>query len=123
MDAKKKDDPEKKMHDIQKKIDEVLTLLSMPVDRDRASEELESRKERHAKTRGDQELAFLRNSKYKNLAITKHSQANLELIESLQQVQKFEEYPRNLLKHLDTLTDKLLNVVQSLSKKRKRDDD
>lgn len=114
------DDAEQRMREIQKKIDDVLELLALQTDREAVQEELQNSQERHSRTRGSQELAFVKGSKHKNLCITQHSHANLELVQALKKMQKFEEYPRNLLKHLDTLTDKLLAVVQELPAKKRK---
>jgi hypothetical protein len=103
---------EKMIMDIEQRIEGVLELLGIKNKVNDIDEEVtKKRKVRHA-SKNNKELTWCKGSKSNNIAITKHSQGNMELIEAIKTKKKFSEHPEDLLKHLDTLTDRLLTVIE-----------
>lgn len=111
---------EKKIKDIEHKIEEVMELLALP--KDLLERKFEDILDTHKNTRNSKELAFMpaKGGKHKNLAVRQHSKANLDLIEAIRTRRRFLEHPDNLLEHLDKLTDKLLQLVQTQGTNKKR---
>jgi hypothetical protein len=111
---------EELIRELEQKIEEVLELLSTQKDVDQSLDELTSKHHEKRKHTGDSESTWLQHKKHKNIAVSKHSQTNLDLIEAWKQHKQFMEHPKDLLKHLDRLTERLLNVVERYSKRGKK---
>lgn len=108
---KEKSEQDKKINDIEKRIEEVMDLLALP--KDIFEQDFNRVLANHAKTRQKTELAYVSGSKHKNLTVREHAKGNLDLVKALRTKQKYDNHPVDLLSHLDSLTDKLLLLVQA----------
>jgi site-specific DNA-cytosine methylase len=110
------------MRELEQKIDKVIELLESQKTREETERNLAEKSELKRKHTGNQELAWLsqNRSKKKRIAVTQHAQSNLDLIDAWQEHQKFMEHPKDLLRHLERLTDKLLEVVQRCALRNKK---
>lgn len=119
--TEKQKEEEKMIREIEGKIEEVIELLSLQKDFNGSQRDLQRTQSMHQKTRNNMDLLFLHKHKqHKNVAVTKHAHGNLELIEALKMHQKFSDHPVDLLSHLDTLTDRLLLLIQKQCKGKKK---
>ena len=115
-DAQKEE--EKMIKEIEGKIDEVIELLSLQKDFSTIQKDFQMTQDMHGRTRGDKDLTFMKKDKAKNIAVTKHAHWNLEMVEATRLKKKFSQHPVDLLSHLDSLTDRLLMLVQKQSKRK-----
>lgn len=104
--------------EIEEKIEEVVELLSLRKDVFSAKTDLESMRVQHGQTRGSKEQTWLQHKTHKNIAVSKHARGNLDLLAAMREYKKFTKHPIDLLKHLDELTDRLLEVAQRQFKRR-----
>lgn len=113
MEQTQEEKDEQTIRDIEQRIEEVMELLSFQknIDKEVAMKKAQSQKNKNSK-----ELAWAPHGKHKNIAITKHSHGNMELIDIIKTKKKFLAHPEDLLGHLDKLTDKLLTVVERWSR-------
>ena len=108
------------IQEIERKIEDVVELLALRKDVDEVDDDLETKSAEKEKHKNTKELAWLPHKTHKNIAVNKHTKTTMELIQSLKHKQKLLDNPANLLKHLDTLTERLLTVVKRQCKKSKK---
>lgn len=110
----KQKEEEQMIREIEAKIEDVIDLLSLQKDFHGSKRDLEKTLDSHQQSRNNKELTYMRkdSSKHKHVAITKHAQGNMDLVEAMKMHKRFSEHPIDLLSHLDTLTDKLVLLIQ-----------
>lgn len=108
---------EELIREIEQQIEEVVELMATRKNKDHSAQEvleMDDMRERHVNN-GMQ--VFMGHKKHKSVSVSKHCHWNLQYIESLKQDFKFRKYPRNLQKHLQTLSDRLLVVMKRKDKR------
>lgn len=119
MEKTQEEKDEQMIKDIEKKIEVVVELLALQKDVDDVDKELECMQTEKEKSKNSKDMAWLPHKSHKNVAINKNAKMNMDLIKTLQHRKKLSDNPSDLLKHLDTLTERLLVVVQRQCKRPK----
>lgn len=119
------EEDEELIRELEQKIELVIELLETKKDRESSLEDLKLKHGNKRQHTGNKELTWLVDSKSKKqklIGVSKHSHTNLELIEAWKTHKKFLEHPNDLLRHLDRLTDRLLEVVERYARRGKQID-
>jgi hypothetical protein len=103
---------EQKIREIESKIEETLDILSSNKDLIQLQNELQMKLMNRRKHRNSKEKGWFPHNSKKNIAVNKHAETNMHLAESMKTYLKFLDHPRDLLGHLDKLTDNLLDTLQ-----------
>jgi len=103
---------EQLIREIESRIEETLEILSTNKDIIQLQNELQSKLMQRNKNKNNKEKGWFPHKSKKNIAVNKHAESNMHLAESMKMYLKFLDHPRDLLGHLDKLTDKLLDTLQ-----------
>lgn len=110
---------EELIKEIEQQMEEVVELMGTRKNKDQSAQELLESEEMREKHLNNGVMVFMGHPKHKHVSVSKHCHYNLQHIEALKKDWQFRKYPRNLQKHLQTLSDRLIVVMKRKDRRNK----
>jgi hypothetical protein len=111
---------EELIRELEQQIEEVVELMASRKNKDTSAQEVLETDDLREKHINNGLSVFMEHKKHKSIVVTKHCHFNFKHIEALKQDLKFRKYPRNLQRHLQTLSDRLLVVMKRKDKRNRK---